>query len=171
MLDVALVGVPPVALLSGGLDQHAGRSERADGASGGGLGRLQQPHHRGDAHQGMAREQFKEANSGGGRGVVLKHPRAIRGDQGEQIPRGGNGLVGDARNAAQEEIRPPLPVPIGAHGAQAAVILVAMSLEEEAQIQERLREELPVLQKQRDQQPADAAVAVEVRVDGLELNV
>jgi hypothetical protein len=36
---------------------------------------------------------------------------------------------------------------------------------------ERLREELPVFQKQRDQQPSDATVAVEVRVNRLELNV
>ena len=56
-------------------------------------------------------------------------------------------------------------------GAQPAVVVVAVPLEEEAQVQERRRQELPVLEEQRDQQSSDAAVAVEVGVNGLELNV
>ena len=46
-----------------------------------------------------------------------------------------------------------------------------MALEEEAQIQERLGEQLPVLEQQRDEQAADAAIAVEIGMDGFELHV
>ena len=76
-IEVSLVGVPPVALLSGGFDEHAGRRERVDGASGGGLARLEELHHGGDAHQGVAREQLEEANGGDRGGIVLQHARAI----------------------------------------------------------------------------------------------
>lgn len=44
-LEVPLVRVPPVALLPGGLDEHAGPRERVDGASSGGLARVQELHH------------------------------------------------------------------------------------------------------------------------------
>ena len=51
------------------------------------------------------------------------------------------------------------------------VVLGAVALEEEAEVQQRMRQQLPVLEQQRDQQTADAAVAIEIRVDGLELHV
>src|SRR6266498_1531461 len=46
-----------------------------------------------------------------------------------------------------------------------------MLLEERAEIEQRLLEELLRLQQERDEQPADAAVAVEKRMDRLELIV
>src|SRR5438094_325084 len=46
-----------------------------------------------------------------------------------------------------------------------------MLLEEEAEIQERLRKQSPLLQQQRDQKPPDATVPVEIGVDALELHV
>ena len=46
-----------------------------------------------------------------------------------------------------------------------------MALEEKAQVKQRLGEQLPVLQQERDEQATDAAVAVEKRVDSLELDV
>jgi hypothetical protein len=46
-----------------------------------------------------------------------------------------------------------------------------MPLEEEAQVEEWRGQQLPVLEQQRHEQASDAAVAVEVRVSGLELHV
>jgi len=46
-----------------------------------------------------------------------------------------------------------------------------VALEEKAQVKQRLGEQLPVLQQERDEQATDAAVAVEKRVDSLELDV
>ena len=46
-----------------------------------------------------------------------------------------------------------------------------MALEEKAQVKQRLGEQLPVLQQERDEQATDAAVAVEKRVDSLELDM
>ena len=46
-----------------------------------------------------------------------------------------------------------------------------MLLEEQAQVEQRLIEHAGVDQHQNDQQPAEAAVAVEKRVDCLELHV
>jgi len=53
---------------------------------------------------------------------------------------------------------------------EVVVVRVAMLLEEEAQIQQRLREHRVGAEQQRDHEPADAAVAVEKRTD-LELDV
>ena len=46
-----------------------------------------------------------------------------------------------------------------------------MLLEEQAQVEQWLIEHAGVDQHQNDQQPAEAAVAIEKRVDGLELHV
>ena len=43
-----------------------------------------------------------------------------------------------------------------------------MAFEEEAQVEERAREQAPVFEQQRHEQTTDASVAVEVGMDGLE---
>ena len=63
------------------------------------------------------------------------------------------------------------PVAVRAHLAEQPVVLRPVPLEKDAQVKQRRRQHLPVLQKQRDEQPADTAVAVEEGVDRLELDV
>jgi hypothetical protein len=70
-----------------------------------------------------------------------------------------------------EERDPRIPGGFEADRVQQPVVLGAVALEEEAQIEERLGEQLPVLEQQRDEQAADATVAVEIGVDGFELHV
>ena len=60
---------------------------------------------------------------------------------------------------------------LAADAVEAPVVLGAVLLEEEAQVEERFAEQLPVLEQERDEEPPDAAVAVEVGVDCLELRV
>ena len=103
--------------------------------------------------------------------VVREDARAIVGDEREQLACGCDGLVGDRGDAVEEEVEPALPVALDAHGVEPTVVLFAMPLEEEAQVEERLGQQLPVLEQQRHEQAPDPAVAVEVRVDGLELHV
>src|SRR5205807_4929523 len=66
---------------------------------------------------------------------------------------------------------PRFPIALQADRVEQPVVLGAVALEEKAQVQQRLGEQLPVLQQERDEQATDAAVAVEKRVDGLELDV
>jgi hypothetical protein len=99
---------------------------------------------------------------------VREHARAIRSHECEQIPCGGDRFVGDRCDPVEEEVEPALPVAIDPHGVEATMVVLAVPLEEEAQIEERLGQQLPVLEQQRHEQAPNAAVAVEVRVDGLE---
>jgi hypothetical protein len=65
---------------------------------------------------------------------VGEHPRAICGDQREQLSRGGDRLVGDRRDAVEEEVEPALPVAVAADGVEPAVVVLTMPLEEQAQV-------------------------------------
>ena len=78
---------------------------------------------------------------------------------------------GDHGGALEEEGEPALEIALAADAVEAPVVLGAMLLEEEAQVQERFAQQLPVLEQERDEQAADAAVAVEGGVDCLELRV
>src|SRR5205085_6434799 len=86
-------------------------------------------------------------------------------------PGGVRGLGGCVDYAGKEEIEPALPIAGLAHGLQALVVRAPVRLEVEAEVQQRLAHHLALAQKKRDQQPAEAAVAVEERVDRLELHV
>ena len=119
----------------------------------------------------MARQQLEEPQRDDGHPFLREHARAIRGHEREQLACGGDGFVGDRRDAVEEEVEPALTVAEASHRVEPTVVVLAMSLEEEAQVEERLGEQLPVLEQERHEQATDAAVAVEVGVDGLELHV
>ena len=67
--------------------------------------------------------------------------------------------------------RATLPVSVRTHGRQPRVVLGLRPPERYAEVEQRLIEQAPVLDEQGDQQPPDAAVAVQERVDRLELHV
>ena len=56
-------------------------------------------------------------------------------------------------------------------GVEAVVVLAAVAFQEEAQVQQRALQHAALHEQQRDQQTPDTAVAVEERVDRLELSV
>jgi hypothetical protein len=66
---------------------------------------------------------------------------------------------------------PALPVAFSAHGRQAPVVLGLVLLEVAAEVHQRLGQQAPMLQQRGNQQPSDAAVAIQEGVDGLELGV
>src|SRR6516162_7481445 len=101
----------------------------------------------------------------------MKETLSIPADQGEQLASRGDCLVASGRDSLEEEVRPRLPVSAAADFAQQPVVFGPMALEEETQVEQWCREQLPVLEQKRDQQTPNAPIAVEVRVDGLELDV
>src|SRR5437016_3356254 len=106
---------------------------------------------------------FREASS-------LKKSAVVR-LQVDQYPGGAQRIAGLLPNAAQKELDPVLPFSVLADSQQRAVVLVAVLFEESAEVQERLRQDLPVTQEQADQQPADASIPIDKRMDRLELVV
>src|SRR5450756_2541650 len=71
----------------------------------------------------------------------------------------------------EKEGEPCFPVSLEPRQIEEPVVLVAVLLEKQAQIEERLPEHSVVAEQQRDQQAADAAVPVQERMDRLELRV
>ncbi|MGA1518787.1 MAG: hypothetical protein ACO34F_02385 [Burkholderiaceae bacterium] len=74
-------------------------------------------------------------------------------------------------NPFQEEADPGLPVPLLAHAVEQLVVAAAVLLEEQAQVQQRLLEHPGLDQHQHDQEPAQATIAIEKRVDRFKLHV
>jgi hypothetical protein len=70
-----------------------------------------------------------------------------------------------------EEGQPRLPIPRLPHLVEQGVVLCAVRFEVEAQIQHRLRQHPLGTKQQGDEEAAQTAVAVEERVDSLELHV
>src|SRR5690606_22902092 len=74
-------------------------------------------------------------------------------------------------HTTKEEVDPGHPVPELAHPQQEVHVAVAVSLEERAEVEERAIEATVTDQEERDQEPADPAVAIAERMDRLELVV
>src|SRR5690606_5337486 len=71
----------------------------------------------------------------------------------------------------QEEAQPSFEVPRVTHGLEARVVLRSLALEVVRQIQHRLAQHTALAKQERDKQSADAAVAVEERMDCFELRM
>ena len=70
---------------------------------------------------------------------------AVLGDEREDLSGSNDGLVCDCRNTFEEELNPGLPVAASSNFAEQSVILSPVTLEEETKIQERRRQQFPVL--------------------------
>jgi hypothetical protein len=77
-------------------------------------------------------------------------------------------VSGRLRKAPRE---PGFPGFLLAYAIQQLVVAAAVLLEEQAHVMQRLLEHAGLDQHQHDQQPAQAAIAIEKRVDRLELHV
>ena len=136
-----------------------------------GLGSCDEFHGRRDRYEGVAGKEFEQSCGRNGCRVLIQHAGPVGSDDGEEFACGQDGFIRDGRDSVEEEDGPALPVTVGANRAKASVVLLAMALEEQAEVQERRTQETPMLEQERDQQPADATVSVEIGVDGLELRM
>ena len=80
-------------------------------------------------------------------------------------------LLGHDRDALEKKRKPTFPVAVGPHQGEPAVVFLPVDLEEEAQVEKRPREQLPMTQQQSDEETPETAVAVEIGMQRLELNV
>ncbi len=77
----------------------------------------------------------------------------------------------DVDDATQEEREPGLPSAQIPNGLEVVVVLLAVPLEVVREVKDRLVQDASFREEERDQQTADAPVAVEERVDRLELHM
>ena len=103
--------------------------------------------------------------------LVGEEPVHDRLPQRDDLLRGPLGLLRDLDHAPEEEREPVLVRPLHPDRVQERVVLRPVPLQEEPQIQQRAREDPLPAEVERDQQPPDTAVAVEERVDRLELRM
>src|SRR5579872_2216946 len=90
---------------------------------------------------------------------------------GKDPARRGGGLLRRVPHARQKKIKPGLPVALGPDSVQEIVVGYPVLLEEQAEIENRLTKHAGGAQQEGDQQPAEATVAVEERMDRLKLDV
>ena len=80
-------------------------------------------------------------------------------------------LIGGFSHTIKEKFKPSFPCALLADFLQKAVIVGTMRLEIEAEIEERLMQDILNAEIERHQQTANAAIAVQEGMDGLELHV
>ena len=79
--------------------------------------------------------------------------------------------MGCGFHAFQKEIHPGFPVAGGADAVEQVVIHRAVRFEVEGKIEQRLCKQTTVVQEQGDEEAAEAAIAIEKRMNGLELHM
>jgi hypothetical protein len=119
----------------------------------------------------MPGQELEQAQRRNRHPVAGNHPGAITGHEDVKLAGRTDRLVPDRAHAVEEEVEPPLPVTLPANGVEPPVVVLAMAFEVEAQVEQRLREQLPVFEQKRDEETTDASIPVEVGVDGLEAEV
>jgi hypothetical protein len=77
----------------------------------------------------------------------------------------------DIGNTAQEEPKPTLPIALVARRLSPVVVLLTVLFEVGRKIQYRLMKDAPLTEQKRDEQATHTPVAVEKRMDGLELGM
>jgi hypothetical protein len=89
----------------------------------------------------------------------------------EQPAGAGDGLAGGLDDAGEEEREPLLPIAIQADVLKEFVVGLAVALEVKGEIEERLAEDTLRAENEGDEQTAETTIAIEERVNGLELDV
>ncbi len=124
------------------------------------------------AHDRLLVELLQHAVSvAGGAAKVFGDAFAMLLTELENPARGVGGLHAHLRDAAQEKREPCLKVAYVPHCLKPLVVLLPMTLEVVGQVEDRLLQRAALAQQKRDEEPTDAAVAVEKRMDGLELRM
>src|SRR5690606_26938854 len=169
--EILIVREHPVALAAGDLPHDAERGKDVDGARRGlerytcAIAEVLQ------GGEGPGAEHVEHTQSVGGAPAQAPDPLGIGTEEVEQAVGRPHRACGSLADALQEEIEPRLPVAFGADGVQQAVVLRAVLLEVETQVEERLPQHAVVVQHQSDQEAPDASVPVQEGVDRLELDV
>ena len=81
------------------------------------------------------------------------------------------GLVRGFGDAIKEELKPGLPSALLPYFLQQPVVVGAMRLQIETEIEQRLAHDAGHAKEERDQQPSQPAITVQEGMDGLELHV
>src|SRR5260370_40712817 len=92
-------------------------------------------------------------------------------EYGENAARGRCGLFGGVPDSGQEEFQPGFPIALHPHAVEKVIVDAAVLLEIEAEIENRFASDTGGAQQQRVYGPANAAISVQKRVNGIELDV
>ena len=114
---------------------------------------------------GSRLEQPMDTQSGTGRLANGLNTLFVSGGEIHQGSGGLRGLIGGFLNSGDKKPQPGFPIARQPHGLQQVIVLLAMLLEIEAEIQQRLVQRALGTKEERDEQSAKASVAVEKRMD------
>lgn len=170
-VEVPLVGVDTVAALAGGLLQDSSLLKGFYRLDRRGFADAQQLDGQWQRHDRARGKKIQKPDRRNGHAVVTDQSGSVFAEQREEPLDRPDAVVGGLADALEVERGPALPIAAVAHRRQMRVVLLLTPLEREAEVQHGTLEEAPVLEKQCDEQTADAAVAIQKRMDRLELHV
>jgi hypothetical protein len=113
----------------------------------------------------------KDAESVGSGAFTLCCAAGVRLEEIHEPAGGLNSAVGGGFHAFQKKVHPGFPVSRGSDAVEQIVIHGAVFFEEEGEIEQGLREKAAMVEQQGNEQAAEATIAVEKRMDGLELHM
>jgi len=170
-VEVGVVGEDSVAAVAGEFAGDSGMEELGHGFAGGGEGDAGELAELGQGEQRALAEGGQDTEGVGGAAAGLLDAVGVMVEEGDESACGIDGSEGGDFHTFEEEIDPCFPIAGGADAVEKVVIDWAVLFEEEAEVEEWLTEQTAVVEEEGDEQAAEAAVAVEEGVDGLELDV
>jgi len=162
----------PGPLLSARFGKYAKVFQHLNRLAGRGLGRLKEFHYCRDSKPQGAGElvQINRMDMTEAPGAASRR-LAVLADEREDFSGSSDSLIRDRRYAFQKKFIHNSQSPFTRTSSSSQVILSSMALEEQTQIEQWRGQLLPMLEQQCNEQPTDAAITIEVGMDGLELNV
>lgn len=91
--------------------------------------------------------------------------------KGDDFSCGLHGIVCYRLDSGEEEFDPAFPITIAPNGSEAIIVFRTVHLEVVREVEEGMMEDISLAKKEGDQESADAPIAIEKGVDGLELGV
>ena len=134
--EVGIVAERPIPLSAGTLDEDPALDQRFHCLCRSGFSRIQKLRDAGDRHNGVLGQLLEQADRRERARSCGEHAPSIRVHEGEEIPPCTDSFFGDGVDPVQEESNPRFPVSIGPNAIQQFVILAAVALEKETQVEE-----------------------------------
>lgn len=169
-LDVTLIDESPVTSLSSHLMQDPDGDQPCDQIIGRWIGCPNQVLNFAHLNDGMLVEVFEYPMTvASGTAKALNDHATMCFTKTENSPCCVGCLSAHVHDAAQEEGQPLLPGPDVTYRLQLLVILLSVLFKERGQVEDWLEQHLLLAEQESDEQSPDAAIAVEERMNGLEL--
>ena len=136
--DWVVVGVHTAALPAGDLAEHAETFQQCNRLACRGRRQSEQLGSFGNGQDGFGGQVFEQPDRGNGRSVVGDKTITVPPNERMKGLRDANPVVGSLAHAPEEEGDPAFPITFAANGRQPSIVLLLLTPERQAEVQQRL---------------------------------